>query len=216
MQTLLHADPDAVRAALARLDLEEEILLTAARASYLAKANATANHPPMHAPFVAWSEAVRALRDGLVIRGWQRNNEKNWPRTIHPSGTIALTVATGNEATGRAADSPTTKAAKGPSTVDALEVNRGLQFWLPGMEPAMTLNAGDEEESKTVTWLLLVHLAADEIRAELSLPLDVDRDGRVAVWRQRIMLRSIPLDSEPVEVSPPQLPDIDVTVRRKA
>ena len=114
MQTLLHADPDAVQAALARLDLEEEILLTAARASYLAKANATANHPPMHAPFVAWSEAVRALRDGLVVRGWQRNNDKNWPRTIHPSGTIALTVATGNESTGRAADSPSTKAAKGP------------------------------------------------------------------------------------------------------
>lgn len=93
---------------------------------------------------------------------------------------------------------------------------RGLQFWLPGMEPAQTLNAGNEEDSQTVTWLLLIHLAADEIRAELSLPLDVDRDGKVAVWRERIILRSIPLDGEPVEVLPPALPDIDIAVRRKA
>jgi hypothetical protein len=216
MQTLLHTDSDAVQVALGRLDLEEEILLTAAQASYLAKANSTANHPPMHAPFVAWSEAVRALRDGLVTRGWQRNNDKNWPRTIHPSGNIALTVATGNEATGRAGDSPSTKAAKGPSTVGALEVNRGLQFWLPGMEPPRALDANEEEDSKTITWLLLVHHADNEIRAELSLPLDVDRDGKVAVWRERIILRSIQLDGEPVEVQPPALPDIDVAVRRKA
>lgn len=215
MQTVLHSDPVSVAAALSRLDLVEEVLLTAARAGYLARANCTANHPPLYPSFVAWGEAVRVLRDGLAPFGWMRSNERNWPRTVHPSGNIAITVATGNEATGRAADTPTTTSSKGPSTVDALEVNRSLQFWLPGMEPP-EVEAGDEEETKATTWLLLVHHAKNEIRAELSLPLDVDGEGKVSVWRERIILGAIPLDGEPVEIVPPVLPDIDVAVRRKA
>ena len=56
------------------------------------------------------------------------------------------------------------------------------------MEPPKALEADDAEDTKTVTWLLLVHHAANEIRAELSLPLDVDGDGKVAVWRERIFV----------------------------
>lgn len=91
--------------------------LTAVRASYLVKANSTANHPPMHAPFVRWSEAIRSLRDSLVVAGWRSSDSHNWPRVIHPGGTVALTVATDNAATGRSNGSPSTKAAKGPTTV---------------------------------------------------------------------------------------------------
>lgn len=212
MQTVLHANSDSVYEALFKLGLDEGVLLDAVQAGYLARANCTANHPPLFASFVAWGEAVRVLRDGLALRGWVRSNERNWPRTIHPNGNIAITVATGTEATGRTAESPTTTSSKGPSTVDALEVNR-MQFWLPGMEPP-ELEVG-EEENKPTTWLLLVHHAKDEIRAELSLPLDVDREGKVSVWRERIILGAIPLDGEPIEILPPVLPDIDVAVRRK-
>lgn len=216
MKTLLHVDTDAVVSALARMDLTEETLLTAVRASYLAKANSTANHPPMHAPFVAWSDAVRALRDGLVTQGWRNSNSNNWPRSIHPDSKVALTVATGNEATGRANGSPSTKAAKGPSTVSALLVNRELQFTLPGIDHPGDEEPDGEANGQAVTWLLLIHHGANELRAELSLPLDVDRDGRVSVWRERILLKSLPLDGEPIEILPPQLPDIDIDIRRRA
>ncbi|MCW7536732.1 hypothetical protein OOT46_02540 [Aquabacterium sp. A7-Y] len=134
---------------------------------------------------------------------------------MNPEGTIAITVATGSEATGRADDSPTTTSAKGPTTVEALEVNR-QQYWLPGLEP-VSADQDDEEEGKPVTWILLVHHARNaEIRAELSLPLDVAHDGRVSVWQERILLRPLPLDGEPVAVTAPTLPEIDVAVRRKA
>lgn len=216
MKTLLHVDTDAVVSALTRLNLTEETLLTAVRAGYLAKANSTANHPPMHAPFVAWSDAVRALRDGLVTQGWRNSNRNNWPRSIHPDGKVALTVATGNEATGRANGSPSTKAAKGSATVSALLVNRELQFTLPGIDHPSDDETDSEAHGQAVTWLLLIHHGAKELRAELSLPLDVDRDGRVSIWRERILLKSIPLDGEPIEILPPQLPDIDIDVRRRA
>lgn len=213
MQTMLHDDPVSVSSALAALGLTEAPLLAAARQGYLARANCTANHPTLFPSFVAWGEAVRALRDGLAPSGWVRSNERNWPRTIHPSGHIALTVATGNEATGCASDSPATTSSKGPSTVEALEVNR-LQAWLPGMEPIAETD--EDEENKPTTWLLLVHHAKDEIRCELSLPLDVNHEGRVTVWRERILLRAMPLDPVPVEIVPPSQPDIDVAIRRKA
>lgn len=62
----------------------------------------------------------------------------------------------------------------------------------------------------------LVHHAKNELRAELSLPLAVGTDGRVSVWQERIILSAQPLDGEPVVITPPVQPDIDVAVRRKA
>lgn len=211
MQPLLHVEPLAIANALARLDLTEEPLLTAAKHGYLARTNCTANHPPLFPSFVAWGETVRALREQLAPSGWKRNDEKNYSRTLHPQGHIAIAVATGNEATGLAEGSPCTKSAKGPSTVDALEINR-LQYCLPGMEPT----GPDNEEKQPTTWMLLVHHADNEIRAELSLPLEIGIDGRVSVWRERVLLRALPLDPEPIAVVPPTQPDIDVVVRRKA
>jgi hypothetical protein len=82
------------------------------------------------------------------------------------------------------------------------------------MEPIAETD--EDEENKPTTWLLLVHHAKDEIRCELSLPLDVNHEGRVTVWRERILLRAMPLDPVPVEIVPPSQPDIDVAIRRKA
>lgn len=212
MQTILHADPVSTSEALAGLGITEDILLNAAMEGYLARANCTANHPTLFPSFVAWGEAVRALRDGLAPLGWVRSNERNWPRAIHPDGRTAITVSTGDDATGVASASPSTTSAKGPSTVEALEVNRA-QFWLPGMEPPEA--ADDDEESKPTTWLLLVHHAKGEVRCELSLPLDVNHEGRVTVWRERILLKSIPTDPVVPEIVQPDQPDIDVDVRRK-
>lgn len=213
MPTLLHADPTATSDALTRLGLTEHALLVAVREGYLARANCTANHPPLFPSFVAWGETVKALREQLAPMGWTRNDEKNYSRTVHPAGRVAIAVAMGNEATGLAGQLPSTKSAKGPSTIQALERNR-VQAWLPGMAPPDSTS--QEQESPLTTWLLLVYHTQSEIRSELSLPLDVGDDGRVSVWRERILLQAIPLDPEPDEVVPPAQPDIDVAVRRKA
>lgn len=212
MQTLLHSDLTSATAALAKIDLVEQPLLAAAMKGYLARTDCTANHPPLFPSFVAWGETVRALREQLAPEGWIRNDEKNYSRVVHPNGRVAIAVATGDEATGMATLSPCTKSAKGPSTVEALEVNRA-QFFLPGMELP---EANEEEKQPVTTWMLLVHHADNEIRAELSLPYDIGIDGRISVWQERILLRGIPLDPEAVEIVPPTQPDIDVVVRRKA
>lgn len=213
MITALYTDPISVGNALANLGLDEQALLDAAMHGYLARTNCTANHPPLYPSFVAWGETVRVLRDRLATKGWVRRDEKNYSRTLHPEGHVAIAVATGNEATGIASDSPITKSVKGPSTIEAVEANR-LQAWLPGMEPPAVF--GNEDETQPTTWLLLIHHASNEIRSELSQPFEIGADGRINGWRERIILRSMPLDPEPLTIIPPSQPDLDVEIRRKA
>lgn len=213
MVTVLHVEPIAAQSALAQLGLNEEALLEAAMHGYLARSNCTANHPPLYASFVAWGETVRVLREQLSTIGWIRNDEKNYSRILHPEGHLAIAVATGDEATGMASGFPCTKSAKGPSTIDAVEINR-LQAWLPGLEPAELQN--EQKENQPTTWLLLIHHAPNEIRCELSQPFDIGADGRINGWRERILLRAIPLDFDAQKIVPPSQPDLEVEVRRKA
>lgn len=213
MLVILHADPVSVFERLKQLGLTETALLQAVRAGYLAKANCTENHPPLFPPIAAWSEAVRTLRDVLKPEGWTRFNDQNSPKTVSPDGAISIIVSTGNEATGNPSVEPSTTSSKGPNTTEAIEVNRSMQLYLPGLELPVPLR---DEEEKVSTWILLAHHAKNELRAELSLPLDVGSDGRVSVWQERIILRAQPLDGEPVVITPPAQPDIDVAVRRKA
>lgn len=212
MNSILHVEPSSVHSRLAQLGLTDAPLLKAVMASYIAKANCTENHPPLYPPIAAWSEAVRTLRDALRPEGWTRFNDQNSPKTVSPDGTVSIIVSTGNDATGSAKVSPATTSSKGPNTADAIEVNRSLQLFLPGMEFPVELC---DENEKVSTWILLVHHARDELRAELSLPMAVGADGRVSVWQERIILNAQPLDGEPAVITPPVQPDIDVAVRRK-
>nr|WP_315239980.1 hypothetical protein [uncultured Albidiferax sp.] len=213
MKSLLHSNPISVDLRLGELGLTEAPLLQAVKAGYFAKINCTENHPPLFPPIAAWSEAVRTLRDVLKADGWTRFNDQNSPKTVSPDGTVSIIVSTGNDATGNPSAEPSTTSSKGPTTADAIEVNRSMQLYLPGFEVPVPLT---DENEKVSTWILLAHHAKNEIRAELSLPLAVGNDGRVSVWQERIILVSQPLDGDPVVISPPSQPDIDVSVRRRA
>lgn len=213
MIAILHAESAAVFSRLQELGLNEPALQRAVMAGYIAKSNCTENHPPLFPPIAAWSEAVRTLRDVLKPDGWTRFNDQNSPKTVSPDGSISIIVATGNESTGLAHAVPATTSSKGPNTTGAIEINRTLQLYLPGLELPIPLQ---DENEKVTTWILLAHHAKNELRAELSLPHDVGCDGRVSVWQERIILRAQPLDGEPVVITPPVQPDIDVAVRRKA
>jgi hypothetical protein len=134
---------------------------------------------------------------------------------IDPTGRVAIAVATGDDGTGRANASPSTKAPKGPSTIGAVNAN---QFQLSFMEPitlqapAKPVDPGDER----VTWVLLIHRAINEVRCELSLPFSMSSDGHIDGWRERILLGSVQLDGDLVEIAPPTSPDITIDVKRRA
>lgn len=216
MTVILRVEPWDVNARLSELGLTEQELSDAVRRGYLAYINCTANHPPLVPGIWAWGETVCALREYLLRLGWKRSDEDNYSLVIHPSGEIAIAVATGDDGTGRAEASPSTKARKGPCTIDAIAANQ-LQLNLfeeapPFPVPAMPC---DPQDDKT-TWVLLIHRATSEVRGELSLPSSIGTDGRIDGWQERILLSPIPLDGDFVEVVPLPLPDITIDIKRRA
>ena len=208
----VYSEPDDVKARLAAMGLTEEPLLHAARRWYLSWVSFTANHPPFGIGIAAWMEAVAALREGLLPISWTRSDEKNYALVINPDGSMAINVATGDAGTGRPSANVSNKAPKGISTADAISVNQ-VQLELDLPVPDMPHVRGDDGP---LTWFLLLHRAATEVRCELSLPSQISPDGRIIRWQERIMLPSIPLDGAEIEIVAPEGADFDIEVKRKA
>jgi len=214
MTIVVRQQPAEVRQRLAELGLDEESLKETVRRGQISYISCTANHPPQFPGMAAWAETVRALREYLVPVDWERSNENNYALVIDPVGRMAIAVATGNEGTGRAEAVPSTNARKGPSTSDAVAANQ-LRFSFMDERPRQPAR-GSADGNTRETWILLLHRAATEVRCELSLPISIGEDGHIDAWRERILLGSIPLDGDFVEVVPSPQPDITIEVRRRA
>jgi hypothetical protein len=201
---------------LASLGLTEEVLLNAARSAYVALIDRTPHHPLFATGISAWSEAVRSLRDGLAPLGWQYDDKFNHARSINLKKQIAIVVATGNCNTGISGSIPATKSPKGLKTIKALEQNIALQggqqlkLDLPGFESESEIS-----DDNLTTWIYLYHCAENEIRSELSLPINIGKGRNINTWQQRIILRPLPLDFN-TDIKPPDQPEIDITIKRRA
>jgi len=208
----VYIEPDDVKARLAAMGLTEEPLIHAARRWYLSWISFTANHPSFGIGIAAWMEAVAALREGLIPIGWTRFDEKNYALVVHPDGSTAINVATGDAGTGIPTANVSNKAPKGVSTADAISVNQ-VQLELDLPVPDMPHVRGDDGP---LTWFLLLHRSEREVRCELSLPSQLSPDGRITRWEERIMLPSVALDDAEIEIEIPKGQDLDIDVKRKA
>jgi hypothetical protein len=160
-------------------------------------------HEPANVPgVIAWGKLIRFLRDRLVPLGWQANNERNYATVVKPDGSIALGAAAGDAWTGKHGPNqhPSTRSAKGPVTREAVGVNVQLHF-----EDISSSFPPARRVSGKATWLLLFYWdeSADEIRVELSLPREMNEQGFVTAWVERIILTPIPLSSRTTESQQP-------------
>lgn len=213
----VYVDSWDVNRRLAELGIKEKDLLQAAERGFTAWASCTANHPPAIPGLFAWGETVCALRERLIPLGWERKDEQNWPLVVNRDGAIALSVATGNEDTGRKDKDPVTASAKGPRTISAIVANQNLPLF-----PELLPSAESLEATGRATWLLLVCRDSDarEMRCELSRPIGMDSEGRVDGWAERIILPPRPFDGiEETLVgggNGPQSPEITLEIKRRA
>lgn len=206
---------DAAEARLSQLGLEVEPIREVVRQSFYAFISCSPNHPPLVRGIWAWGEAVRALREYALPKGLRRSDESNYSVVIDDDRGIAIAVATGDEATGIAGTSPTTRAQKGIVTLLAVVANQAQLSLFSDTEAPKSRAAG-EDDHEVVTWILLMRRAKNELRCELSLPSSMGADGRIDAWHERIILASIPIDGAPIDVTMPPAPDIDVDVQRRA
>lgn len=181
----VYVQPSDVEQRLSELALEESILITAAQRGLAAWAQCTPNHPPTFPALNAWAETICALREGLPR--WNKPNESNQPLVVNEAGTIAITVAAGDENTGVPDAIPATRSGKGPRMAKAVQQN--LQTAFDFGDPAPVIES--IQNPKRSTWLLLVYrdLAARVLRCELSRPSRMDEDGHVDNWTVRIILK---------------------------
>lgn len=203
---------DVVRR-LDELGLKSGDLREAVRRGRFASASCTTNHPPLMRGIVGWGETVCALRENLAPLGWLPSDENNYSLVVSPDGAMAIAVATGDENTGDPARQPATNSPKGPLTESAVNINQlNLSLPLP-FEPVPAPKGSCEGR---VTWFLLIYPGMREIRCELSQPFEMNADRRLSGWIERIILDAIPLDGDPVEITPPVSPDLDIQIRRRS
>lgn len=206
------SDLDDVESRLAELTLTRAAFIDAVTQGHLRRSYLTRNHPPIYHGIVMWGEVVAALRERLAPLGWFRREPDVYPLTANEAQCMAIVVASGDEHTGNLAGTPpSTRSQKGRNTVQAVAVNINLDLF-PEALPEQ-----DETDSRESTWLLLHHTdgARKEIRIELSRPADIG-GGKITAWSERILLGSIPLGDDWVDLAPPDAPDIDFEIHRKA
>lgn len=201
---------------LAELGLAETILLRAISQGFSDWANCTENDPPSFRGLAFWAATVRSLREELAPFGWTRV-EDGVSLVQNEAGDIAVMVASGDSGTGVATRQVATQRSRGPKTTEQVRINQG-QLRLFSLGNEIELPADDVGRQ---VWMLLYHrdMVAREIRAELSLPIQMGDDARPNAWRERIILASIPFDDDVFVAAPDDDllgPDIDIAIEKRA
>lgn len=212
----IHAAPAAASSRLNELGVSQDILRQALEYGLQYAFSVTLHDPTGEEGSLMWIKTVRGLRDGLVPQGWKPDSAKNYQTTIHPSGTHAIAVAGGNANTGIGDKHPTTKRDRGQATRDAVDANSQLD--MADLEETFPRSLRPLTVPRLHTWLLLHYIdrTAQEVRSELSLPLEMTDDGFVSSWQERVILSSVPFSPDAVPTDDTDEPDIDIDIKRKA
>ena len=214
MLVAIHQHPFDARRRLAELGVAVEAIITALQAGHVARLSCTDNDPPFIPGTEAWRFVVRTLREELLPKGYRKADPANFSLVINDARRINIAVASGDGLTRRPHASPKTKHLKGLFT-EAVTIRNKYEV---GLFPELT-----SEELRTAvsvleypTWILLIYITDDEIRAELSYPDEIE-DGQIVSWKERIFIPD-GADDPGAAIGPIEDtdPDIDVPVRRKA
>jgi hypothetical protein len=208
---VLFDNPEEIVHRLEQLGVNEGALREAIYQGHLQRTRLTLNHPVIYHGLNMWGEVVAALREQLRPLDWVREDIGSYALTVHEELKLAISVASGDEATGNPSAHPSNRSRKGRNTVEAIEANRQLELF-------EQLPPEDQVEEGKQTWVLMHHTdtSRGEIRVELSRPSSIGKDGKINEWAERIILNSIPFDDDLVEIYAPSGPDIDIDIRRKA
>ena len=189
--------------------LTEEALQDVVMSGLLARTSCSPHHPKTYPGLAHWAETVRALRDKTAPLGWTPSDDNNFPLSAHPTKNIVIAVQTGDRETGTSG-TPSNRAPKGSNTEVAVAINQ-RQFSLFDTIPDLPQQGSN---SLQIMWVLLYHVAPNEIRFELSLPM-LMIGGKIRSWQERIIFPAIPLGDTKIIFGDDDGPEFDVSVERK-
>jgi hypothetical protein len=215
MPVAIYEHPFDARRRLAELGVSVEAVIKALQAGQLARLSCTDNDPPFIPGTEAWRFVVRTLREELVPTGvWRKADPANFSLIINDARKINIVVASGDVLTRCRNGDPKTRHLKGIFTQAVIIRNKQIGGLFPEIVSEELRVAVSVLEYPT--WILLICITDDEIRAELSYPDQIE-GGQIVSWKERIFIPDTPDDPgaviNPIEDADP---DIDVPVRRKA
>jgi hypothetical protein len=160
-----------------------------------------------------------------VPKGFRRERPGGFEVLRSPDESFDITVAAGNSATGRPDGMPSTRIERGPLTGQAVDANRHQIRFDSNVVPFGRREPRPEVAPGRRTWLLL-HCwdeSADELRVELSIPIEFSRRagtdyerGAVSRFDPRLILPPIPLgDNAEIEDDDEGGDEIDIPVDRR-
>ncbi|WEF31825.1 hypothetical protein [Pseudoduganella chitinolytica] len=176
-----------------------------------ARTNGTPHHPKTYPGYAQWAETVRSLRDVVVPLGWAVTDKNNFPLCVHEERVLSIAVQTGDRETGTTGI-PSNRAPKGASTEAAVAVNVKQLSLFEAEDIPILPSATDD--ARHIMWILLYHVAQNEVRFELSLPSKIV-GGKIRSWQERIIFPAIPLGETQINFGDDDGPEFDVSVERK-
>lgn len=189
--------------------LSEAALQDVIMEGFQARTNCTSHYPKTFPGLAQWANTVRALRDKTAPLSWTCSDDNNFPLCIHPTSDVVIVVQTGDRETGTSGI-PSNRAPKGANTEDAIAVNQRQYSIFDSIIPNLIL---PDAIDRKVMWVLLYHVAQDEIRFELSLPLKMV-GGKIRSWQERIVFPAIRIGQSNIELGEDDGTEIDVPVER--
>lgn len=212
MSTNLNHASDGAVSEISRLEavfgLSEHDVVDVVMQGLLARTGCSSHHPKTFPGLHQWAETVRALRDKTVPMGWGTSDENNFPLSVHPSKKIVIAVQTGDRDTGVSSGNPSNRAPKGANTEGAVFSNQ-QQLQLFDSIPVLPAHEAGGDDS--IMWVLLYHVASDEIRFELSLPMKMV-GGKIRSWEERIVFQSVRFDDANIEIGDEDDNDTDIEI----
>jgi hypothetical protein len=168
----------------------------------------------------SWAEGIRTIRDLLTPFSWNSEDNRGQPLAVNPEGTLAITVLSGDEVTGKVGQGqPRTSAGHGPATVEFVDANTWL--W-PELEADAKARRELERSRAKNTWVLLMHrdVGLGQVRCELSHPTGMDQDKRIVSWSERIILAPVEFEPTPetlaIDEGGPDDGEITIDIKRRA
>lgn len=213
IQTMVYTEEQNTTQQLEKMGLCADDLRESVWEAYLETRNCTPNHPVPYEGMKMYSELVAALRNRLVLKGWEKE-PGGCEKTINKDLKQAIIVSSGNSFTGIDSKTSSNKWPKGLSINGMVEINKQLELFNIENKPTQENIKTCKEDIKT--WFLLYHRDKSEIRLELSCPYEIV-ERRTAEWIERIILSPISLDEKVADIfqhEEIEQPDIEVEVRR--
>jgi hypothetical protein len=191
-------------------------LLEVVGAMVAARHSCTDNDPTAAPGWMSWKDGTRRIREIGRAKGLHKDEFAQIPCVFDSKRKLRFSVSNTDDGTALEDRIPQNRSKKGPGTEGAANGNKYLFDGLDGWSEKITpLSRMRPQPGIIVSWFLLVYCEGDDVRAELSCPIEVD-GGFFADFHERIVLIGPDDGSGGIgRRLPDEGPEFDIPVSRK-